>query len=126
MLLPRHDIAQDHSGSGIAGQDFEERERGRQEGFEITAEERIEPTAFGGQIRLGGAHVVQRLIHNFGGEGIGRPGVEEPRHEQLQERRIGIVLKMIIARERAPGLMHRQRTIGLGDKAQHVGRITVK
>jgi hypothetical protein len=98
----------------------------RHEGFEITAEQRIEPTAFGDQIRLGGAHVVQELIHNFRGEGIGRPAVEEPRHEQLQERRIGIVLKMIIARERAPGLMHCQRTIGLGDKAQHVGRITIK
>jgi hypothetical protein len=28
VLFPRHDIAQDHSSSGIAGQYFEERKRG--------------------------------------------------------------------------------------------------
>ena len=69
---------------------------------------------------------MQRLFHNLGGEGIGRPAMEEPWHEELHERRIGIELEIIIARELIPGLMHCQRAVGFSDKAQHFGRITIE
>jgi hypothetical protein len=42
-------IAQGHSGSGIAGQHFEERKRGGQERFEIAQKKRIEAAPFGCQ-----------------------------------------------------------------------------
>jgi hypothetical protein len=56
---------------------------------------------------------MQRLIHNSGIYGIGRPAIEEPWHEELHERRIGIEFEIIEAREFIPGLMHRQSSVGL-------------
>ena len=69
---------------------------------------------------------MQRLIHNSGGYGIGRPAIEEPRHEKLHERRIGIEFEIIEAREFIPGLMHRQPPVGLSGEAQHFVRKTVE
>ena len=126
MLLLRHDIAQGHSGSGFAGQDFEERKWGGQERFEIAPKKRIEPAPFGCQIRLGRDHVVQRLIHNSAGYGVGCPAIEEIRHEKLPERRIGIEFEIIEAREFIPGLMHRQPPVGFRGEVQHCVRKTVE
>ena len=69
---------------------------------------------------------MQRLIHNLGSNGIGRPAMEEPRHEELHERRIGIELEIIEAREFIPGLMQGQSAVGLSGEAQHFGRKTVE
>jgi hypothetical protein len=80
---------QGHSGSGIAGQHLEERKRRGQDRYEITPKKRVELRPFGRQIRLGWDHGVRRFIHTLGGDGIGCPAMEEPRHEELNERRIG-------------------------------------
>ena len=70
--------------------------------------------------------MVQGLVDNRGGEGIRRPAIEEPRHEELHERRIGIEFEIVIAHELIPSLMYRQRAVGFSDKAQHFGRITIE
>lgn len=126
MLLLRHDIAQGQSRSGIARHHFEERKRSGQERFKIAPEKRVEVTPFARQICCGGDHVVQRLIHNLGGEGIGRPAMEEPWHEQLHERSIGIEFETVIAHELIPSLTYRQRAVDFSDKTQHFGRITIE
>ena len=52
--------------------------------------------------------------------------MEEPRHEELHEGRIGIELEIIITRELIPGLMQCQWAVGFSGKAQHFGRKTVE
>ena len=69
---------------------------------------------------------MQRLFHNLGVDGVGRPAMKEPRHEELHERRMGIELAIIMARELIPGFMHRHRAVGFLDKAQHLGRINIE
>src|ERR1035437_8668211 len=52
--------------------------------------------------------------------------MEEPWHEQLHERRIGIKFETVIAHELIPSLMYRQWAVGFSDKAQHFGRVTIE
>jgi len=125
VVLLRHDIAQGHSGSRIAGQHFEERKRGGQDRFEIKPKKRVELRPFGCQIRFDGDHAVQRFIHNLSGDGIGRPAIEEPGHEELHERRIGIEFESL-ARKFIPSLMHCRWPISSSGETQYFGRKTVE
>src|SRR5665647_88818 len=52
--------------------------------------------------------------------------MEEPWHEQLHERRIGIKFETVIAHELIPSLMYRQWAVGFSDKAQHFSRVTIE
>jgi len=52
--------------------------------------------------------------------------VEEPRHKELHEGRIGIELEIIMAHEHIPGLMQCQWSVGFSYKAQHFCRKTVE
>src|SRR5450759_2529404 len=51
--------------------------------------------------------------------------MEEPWHEQLNERRIGIKLETVIAHELNQRLMYCQRAVGFSGETQHFSRITI-
>jgi hypothetical protein len=126
VLLLRHDIPQDHADPRIARYHLEECKRGGQQRLKIAAHKRFKPPPFGGEISRGGDDAVQRCLHNLGVLGIGRPEMEEPRHEELDQWRIGIERNAVKAGERIPGLVQCRRAIAMVGKAQHFGRKAVE